>query len=103
MAAPTPVSSLVHSSTLVTAGVYLIFRSKRNELLNIVGVFGIITAIFAALSAIREYDSKKLVALSTLSKLGIMVFSFSSGVFFQRFFHLITHAVAKANLFISVG
>lgn len=103
MAAPTPVSSLVHSSTLVTAGIYLIIRRKIREILRVIRVIGVITAIIAAFSAIKEFDSKKIVALSTLSNLGIMVFAFSSGIFIERFFHLITHAVSKANLFIRVG
>lgn len=103
MAAPTPVSSLVHSSTLVTAGVYLIIRRNIQDLLSFIGLIGMLTAIVAAFSAIKEYDSKKIVALSTLSKLGIMVFAFCSGIFYERFFHLLTHAVAKANLFIRVG
>lgn len=103
MAAPTPVSSLVHSSTLVTAGIYLLIRSEIEVFGYEIALLGLITALVASFSAMKEYDSKKIVALSTLSKLGIMVFSLGNGFFFQRIFHLFSHAVSKANLFISVG
>merc|ERR1712223_1307931 len=77
MAAPTPVSSLVHSSTLVTAGVYLLFR-HLNDIegycqFNIITITGIATIIIARLSALNEKDIKKIVALSTLSQLGLIV------------------------------
>jgi len=76
IAAPTPVSSLVHSSTLVTAGVYLLFR-HLNELtrfsqLNFILIVGVATIIMARLSALNEKDIKKIVALSTLRQLGLM-------------------------------
>lgn len=79
IAAPTPVSSLVHSSTLVTAGVYLLFR-HLNEIgsysqLKVILVIGIATIIIASLSALNEKDIKKIVALSTLSQLGLIMTS----------------------------
>lgn len=103
MAAPTPVSSLVHSSTLVTAGIYLLIRTNIEYCKFLVIVIGTMTSLIAALAAIKEFDSKKVVALSTLSNLGIMAIALGKGMILQRFFHLITHAVAKANLFVSVG
>lgn len=106
MAAPTPVSALVHSSTLVTAGVYLLFRSIISwaDLVSEQVLFlSLCTSLFAAIAASLEWDSKKAVAFSTLSNLGIMVLSLGLNLFIQRFFHLVTHAVSKALLFICVG
>merc|ERR1712165_577612 len=77
MAAPTPVSALVHSSTLVTAGVYLIFRFERLlvsiNLSNVLLVIGSLTILMARLRAFFEIDMKKIVALSTLSQLGVIM------------------------------
>ncbi len=106
MAAPTPVSSLVHSSTLVTAGVYLIIR--HGELyFKIINVFlafvGSITMLIARLSALREIDIKKIIALSTLRQLGIIVLALGVGNWLIRFIHLLTHAFFKALLFIRAG
>lgn len=106
MAAPTPVSALVHSSTLVTAGVYLIFRFYNllsHEVLNLLAIVGCLTIFFSGLSAIAETDLKKVVALSTLSQLGLIVSSFGVGASIIAFFHLLTHAFMKALLFMSVG
>jgi len=103
IAAPTPVSSLVHSSTLVTAGAYLIFRFSAIINLYIIQFFGILTIIIAGLNALKEIDIKKIVALSTLSQLGLIVRALGVGLKFCIFFHLILHAYFKALLFISVG
>lgn len=107
MAAPTPVSSLVHSSTLVTAGVYLIFRHLNTIVIKELSLFvcfvGISTIFLASMSAINEKDIKKMVALSTLRQLGLMVFSLGSGWVFIAFFHLIIHAFFKAIIFIRIG
>nr|AJE61806.1 NADH dehydrogenase subunit 5 [Cephus sareptanus] len=107
MAAPTPISSLVHSSTLVTAGVYLIIRfnsllmmSGLNELILILSV---LTMFMAGLSANWEYDLKKIIALSTLSQLGLMMAILSLGGVYMAFFHLLTHAMFKALLFMCAG
>jgi len=107
IAAPTPVSSLVHSSTLVTAGVYLLFRhfhrvGPSSELFVII-FFGLSTITLARLSALNEKDIKKMVALSTLSQLGLMILRIGSGWVFIAFFHLITHAFFKAIIFVRVG
>nr|YP_009391126.1 NADH dehydrogenase subunit 5 [Macrostomum lignano]ARW59248.1 NADH dehydrogenase subunit 5 [Macrostomum lignano]ATA64830.1 NADH dehydrogenase subunit 5 [Macrostomum lignano] len=105
MAAPTPVSALVHSSTLVTAGVYILIRSG-----SILGGFnwylggvGLLTLFVGSFSACGSFDLKKIVAFSTLSHLGFMVMSLSSVCVDYSFFHLIVHACFKALLFISVG
>nr|AZQ21930.1 NADH dehydrogenase subunit 5 [Arcoscalpellum epeeum] len=106
MAAPTPVSSLVHSSTLVTAGVYLVIRLGwvydfwLNELLSVVSV---LTMFMAGLGACFEFDLKKIIALSTLSQLGLMMYSLSLGLISVTLFHLLMHALFKALLFMSAG
>lgn len=107
IAAPTPVSSLVHSSTLVTAGVYLIVRFC--PLLIVSGCqawllwVGIGTIVLAGCAAIVENDIKKVIALSTLRQLGVMMTSVGAGFFNAAFFHLLSHAFFKALLFITVG
>nr|APL97227.1 NADH dehydrogenase subunit 5 [Crypturopus tuberculatus] len=107
MAAPTPVSALVHSSTLVTAGVYMLIRF--NTLLMEADMSGPLmfgaglTMVMAGLSALFETDTKKVVALSTLSQLSLMIISLSLGLKDLAFFHLITHAMFKSTLFMSVG
>nr|YP_010022622.1 NADH dehydrogenase subunit 5 [Sarcophaga kawayuensis]QOP39470.1 NADH dehydrogenase subunit 5 [Sarcophaga kawayuensis] len=107
MAAPTPVSALVHSSTLVTAGVYLLIRFNivlssscmGNLLLLISGL----TMFMAGLGANYEFDLKKIIALSTLSQLGLMMSILSMGYYKLAFFHLLTHALFKALLFMCAG
>lgn len=107
MAAPTPVSALVHSSTLVTAGVYLLLRIIPMVLtgsrLTLVGVIGGITITIARLRAFLESDLKKIVALSTLSQLGVIVLRLRLGLPTIAFFHLVVHAFFKALLFIATG
>nr|AWB98115.1 NADH dehydrogenase subunit 5 [Anopheles darlingi] len=107
MAAPTPVSALVHSSTLVTAGVYLLIRF--NVLLTdlwmgqfLLLVSGL-TMFMAGLGANFEFDLKKIIALSTLSQLGLMMSILSMGFYKLAFFHLLTHALFKALLFMCAG
>nr|YP_009236841.1 NADH dehydrogenase subunit 5 [Telchinia parrhasia]AMJ17299.1 NADH dehydrogenase subunit 5 [Telchinia parrhasia] len=107
MAAPTPVSALVHSSTLVTAGVYLLIRFNNllvdmfffKYLLLISGL----TMMMAGISANYEFDLKKIIALSTLSQLGLMMSILSMGFYDLAFFHLLTHAMFKALLFMCAG
>nr|ARH53890.1 NADH dehydrogenase subunit 5 [Hygrotus nigrolineatus] len=106
MAAPTPVSALVHSSTLVTAGVYLLIRFNMvlGESLKIFLLFiGVITMFMAGLGANFEFDLKKIIALSTLSQLGLMMSVLGLGGFKLAFFHLLTHAMFKALLFMCAG
>nr|YP_010616531.1 NADH dehydrogenase subunit 5 [Vagrans egista]WAU48165.1 NADH dehydrogenase subunit 5 [Vagrans egista] len=107
MAAPTPVSALVHSSTLVTAGVYLLIRF--NNLLEGTIYFKLLllvsglTMMMAGISANYEFDLKKIIALSTLSQLGLMMSILSMGFYDLAFFHLLTHAMFKALLFMCAG
>jgi len=107
MEGPTPVSALIHAATMVAAGVYLIIRMfpmlDMGGVLPIVAYVGAITAILAAILAIRQTDLKKVLAYSTLSQLGYMVMAVGVGAFTAAFFHLITHAVFKACLFMSAG
>nr|QDP18120.1 NADH dehydrogenase subunit 5 [Chrotogonus sp. TAMUIC IGC OR284] len=107
MAAPTPVSALVHSSTLVTAGVYLLIRFSpmlvEFNLGNILLFFGCLTMFMSGLGANFEFDLKKIIALSTLSQLGLMMSILSMGYPNIAFFHLLTHALFKALLFMCAG
>ncbi len=106
IAAPTPVSALVHSSTLVTAGVYLLIRfSDTLELSSKTFLLAIstITIFISGLVANFEYDLKKIIALSTLSQLGIIIFAIAIGMYELAFFHLVIHALFKALLFLCAG
>nr|AWG96507.1 NADH dehydrogenase subunit 5 [Neptunea subdilatata] len=108
MAAPTPVSALVHSSTLVTAGVFLVIRFF--PFLNTIPTFkpillfiSVLTLLMAGIGANYENDLKKIIALSTLSQLGVMMMSLGLGMPYLALFHLYTHALFKALLFLCAG
>nr|WNG77935.1 NADH dehydrogenase subunit 5 [Elephantomyia inulta] len=107
MAAPTPVSALVHSSTLVTAGVYLLIRFNILLENTYLGQFLLLisglTMFMAGLGANFEFDLKKIIALSTLSQLGLMMSILSMGFYKLALFHLLTHALFKALLFMCAG
>nr|ALO77456.1 NADH deshydrogenase subunit 5 [Dermestidae sp. GENSP01] len=106
MAAPTPVSSLVHSSTLVTAGVYLLIRFNfcfGDFIFYFLLFFSSLTMFMAGLGANYEFDLKKIIAMSTLSQLGLMLGILSLGGYDLAFFHLLTHALFKALLFMCSG
>lgn len=106
MAAPTPVSALVHSSTLVTAGIYVLVRF-RSRIWGRWGLFllvmAVLTLVMAGLRASFEADLKKVIALSTLSQLGIMMLIISVGAISLCVFHLVTHALFKALMFLCAG
>jgi len=104
MAAPTPISALVHSSTLVTAGVYIIIRF--NELLGVnvrLYYLSSITIFMSGLGANFEIDLRKIIALSTLRQLGVIIMALSLGFTELAYFHLLIHALFKSLLFLCAG
>lgn len=107
ISAPTPVRALVHRSTLVTAGLFLLMKydvvlSSFIIILFIFGV-GLFTILFARVCALYDPDFKKVIALRTLSQLGFLILSLGLGNVFISFFHLISHACFKSCLFIQIG
>jgi NADH-quinone oxidoreductase subunit L len=112
MAGPTPVSALIHAATMVVAGVYLLARvygvfwegfSIGNGGVNAVAVIGAITIIIAAALAFVQDDIKKVLAYSTVSQLGYMIMALGVGAWTGAIFHLFTHAMFKACLFLGAG
>ena len=112
MAGPTPVSSLLHSSTMVVAGVFLVARVypvffKGMDILggsaNFIVVIGGITIVIAALLAFVQTDIKKVLAYSTVSQLGYMMMGLGAGAWLPAVFHIFTHAFFKACLFLGAG
>lgn len=108
MEGPTPVSALIHAATMVTAGVYLVVRMHPLFLLSpitltVIGWIGVLTALYAALTAIGQSDLKRVLAYSTMSQLGLMFLACGAGAFYAAMFHLTTHAFIKALLFLSAG
>jgi NADH-quinone oxidoreductase subunit L len=108
MEGPTPVSALIHAATMVTAGVYLVVRAHpifetSGIALTVVAVVGIVTAIYAGLSAIGQDDIKRVLAYSTISQLGFMFFGAGMRAYAAAIFLLVAHAFFKALLFLSAG
>ena len=105
--APTPVSSLVHRSTLVTAGLYLLIKYSSfwtlSSFLSILMGAGVSTMFIARFIALSEKDFKKIIALRTLSQLGFIITGLGLGCLTLSFFHLITHAFFKSCIFVQVG
>jgi NADH-ubiquinone oxidoreductase chain 5 len=108
MEGPTPVSALIHAATMVTAGVFLIARCSplfeySPAALMVVTCFGAMTAFFAATTALVQNDLKRVIAYSTCSQLGYMVFACGTSNYSVGVFHLANHAFFKALLFLSAG
>ena len=108
MEGPTPVSALIHAATMVTAGVYVIARnavlfSHAPLVLAIVAIVGALTALMAASIAMVQTDIKRVLAYSTISQLGLMFLATGVGAASAAVFHLVTHALFKALLFLGSG
>ena len=106
MEGPTPVSALIHAATMVAAGVYLVtrmFAMLTADALTVIAYTGAITAFFAATIALTQNDIKKVLAYSTVSQLGYMIMGLGVGAYTAGFFHLTTHAMFKAGLFLGSG
>jgi NADH-quinone oxidoreductase subunit L len=106
MEGPTPVSALIHAATMVAAGVYLVARTfplMTADALMVVAYIGATTAFISATIAIAQNDIKKVLAYSTISQLGYMVMGLGVGAYTAGFFHLATHAMFKAGLFLGSG
>jgi NADH-ubiquinone oxidoreductase chain 5 len=108
MEGPTPVSALIHAATMVTAGVYLLLRSSPileygSTPLILITWVGALTAFFAATTGLLQNDLKRVIAYSTCSQLGYMVFACGLSNYSIGIFHLVNHAFFKALLFLSAG
>nr|YP_010027353.1 NADH dehydrogenase subunit 5 [Sarcopeltis skottsbergii]QOS04474.1 NADH dehydrogenase subunit 5 [Sarcopeltis skottsbergii] len=108
MEGPTPVSALIHAATMVTAGVFLMIRFSpllefSPTILFILIIFGSLTAFFASLTGVFQNDLKRVIAYSTCSQLGYMIFSCGMSCYDVSLFHLANHAFFKALLFLSAG
>jgi len=108
MEGPTPVSALIHAATMVTAGVYMLGRNAvlfthAPEVMTIVAIVGVLTALMAASIGLVQYDIKRVLAYSTVSQLGYMFTAMGVGAFSAGAFHLMTHAFFKALLFLGSG
>ncbi len=106
MEGPTPVSALIHAATMVAAGVYLVARTfplMTDTALTTIAYIGAITAFISATIAVAQNDIKKVLAYSTISQLGYMVMALGVGAYTAGFFHLVTHAMFKAGLFLGSG
>jgi NADH-ubiquinone oxidoreductase chain 5 len=105
---PTPVSALIHAATMVTAGIFLIIRFSpllefTGTSLVVITIFGASTAFFAATVGLVQNDIKKVIAYSTCSQLGYMLFACGISNYSTGLFHLMNHAFFKALLFLSAG
>ena len=112
MAGPTPVSALIHAATMVVAGVYLVARlypvfydgyAIESSSINVLAFVGGFTALMAAALAFAQWDIKKILAYSTVSQLGYMIMALGVGAWTAALFHLFTHALFKACLFLGAG
>lgn len=108
MEAPTPISALIHAATMVNAGVYLLARfypafAQVPGWKDAVILVGVVSALMAAIMAAYATDLKRVLAYSTVSQLGYMVFAIGTGAVYASQFHLLSHAVFKALLFLAAG
>ncbi|WP_298819903.1 NADH-quinone oxidoreductase subunit L [Chloroflexus sp.] len=108
MAGPTPVSALIHAATMVTGGVYLMARTEALFTASFttqgwVAWIGAVTALLAGTAAMAQWDIKRVLAYSTVSQLGFMVAACGMGAYVAAIFHLLTHGIFKALLFLAAG
>ncbi len=107
MEGPTSVSALIHSATMVTAGVFLVARFfplfEHSDVMTLVALIGGFTAVFAATMGLVANDIKRVLAYSTISQLGYMMLALGVGAYAPAIFHLFTHAFFKAALFLGAG
>src|SRR5207248_5100868 len=108
MEGPTPVSALIHAATMVTAGVYLVVRTHilfevSGVALTVVLIVGVVTALYAALSALGQDDYKRVLAYSTMSQIGYMLFACGLHAYSVAILLLVMHAFYQALLFMSAG
>lgn len=107
MEGPTPVSALIHAATMVTAGIFLIIRVsylfEYSNIKNLIIIIGVMTSFLSATIGLTQNDLKKVIAYSTCSQLGYMVFACGLSNYYVGLFHLINHAFFKALLFLSAG
>jgi NADH-quinone oxidoreductase subunit L len=108
MEGPTPVSALIHAATMVTAGVYLIARfsplfARAPIAEGMVACVGMGTALMAGIIALSQVDIKRVIAYSTMSQIGLMIYAVGIGAYAAGLFHFTTHAVFKALLFMAAG
>ena len=108
MAGPTPVSALIHAATMVTAGVYMMARTEAlfvasQATQSWVMWVGALTALLAGTAAVAQWDIKRVLAYSTISQLGFMVAACGMGAYGAAIFHLLTHGLFKALLFLAAG
>ena len=108
MEGPTPVSALIHAATMVAAGVFLVARffpvfQQSDSAMAVVAIIGAFTAVMAATMGLVMNDIKRVMAYSTVSQLGYMMAALGLGAFAPAIFHLVTHAVFKALLFLGAG
>jgi NADH-quinone oxidoreductase subunit L len=107
MSAPSPVSALIHAATLVTSGVFLIIKFsmlfEHSIFIEWLSLIGVLTAFFAAITGLVQNDFKRVIAYSTCSQLGYMVFSCGLSTYQISYFHLLNHGCFKALLFLGAG
>ena len=108
MAGPTPVSALIHAATMVTAGVYLVVRNHMifdlaPDAANWLTIIGAATALIGATAALTQFDIKRVLAYSTISQLGFMIAATGMGAYTSAMFHLLSHGLFKALLFLAAG
>jgi NADH-quinone oxidoreductase subunit L len=115
MEGPTPVSAMIHAATMVSAGVYLAIRffpvlsagwdgsTSLTPPMLVMAVIGSFTALFSATIAVAQRDVKRVLAYSTISQLGFMIAALGVGAYIAAAFHLVTHAIFKALLFLGSG